>query len=155
MNAANIQELKVKGLLILNSFFQDKEKWNSKFDHFCRYASVISGKPIAFNSALAIIIFWMISGPVFGFSDTWQLIINTATTIVTFLMVFLIQHTQNRESEAIHVKLDELILVQEGARNDLLDLEVMEEKELKMLHEHYVTLAKDARNELSKRTEEK
>ncbi len=154
MSATNIKELKEKSLLIFDSFLQDNEKWNSKFDHFCRYTSVISGKTIAFNSALAIIIFWMLSGSVFGFSDTWQLIINTATTIVTFLMVFLIQHTQNRESEAIHVKLDELIRAQEGARNDLLDLELMEEKELKMLHEHYVTLAKDARNELSKRTED-
>lgn len=155
MTAINILELKEKGLLIIDSFLQDKEKWNSKFDHFCRFASVVSGKPIAFNSALAIILFWMLSGPVFGFSDTWQLIINTATTIVTFLMVFLIQHTQNRESEAIHVKLDELIRAQEGARNDLLDLEIMEEKELKLLHEHYVSLAKNARTEMSKRLKDK
>jgi len=153
MSTTNIQALKEQGLLILDSFIQDREKWNSKFDHFCRLASVITGKPIAFNCALGIIIFWMLSGPVFGFSDTWQLIINTATTIVTFLMVFLIQHTQNRESVAIHVKLDELILAQEGARNDLLDLEVMEEKELKILHEHYVTLAKNARTEISNRLE--
>ena len=154
MAVTNTQELKEKSLQLIDSFLQDKEKWNSKFDHFCRFASVISGKPIAFNSALAIILFWMLSGPVFGFSDTWQLIINTATTIVTFLMVFLIQHTQNRESEAIHVKLDELIRAQEGARNDLLDLEVMEEKELKILHEHYVSLAKNARTEISKRSED-
>jgi len=132
---------------------QNKEVWNSKFDHFCRWASFVSGKPIAFNSALAIIVFWMLSGPVFGFSDTWQLIINTATTIVTFLMVFLIQHTQNRENEAIHVKLDELIRVQEGARNDLLDLEGLEEKELKLLHEHYVSLAQNARTEILKRSD--
>ena len=155
MTAINILELKEKGLLIIDSFLQDKEKWNSKFDHFCRFASVVTGKPIAFNSALAIILFWMLSGPVFGFSDTWQLIINTATTIVTFLMVFLIQHTQNRESEAIHVKLDELILAQEGARNELIDIERMEEKELKLLHEHYVSLAKNARTEMSKRLKDK
>lgn len=155
MNITTIIQLKEKSLLILDSFLQDKEKWNSKFDHFCRFASVISGKPIAFNSALCVILFWMLSGPVFGFSDTWQLIINTTTTIVTFLMVFLIQHTQNRENEAIHVKLDELISVQEGARKDLLDLEIMEEKELKILHDHYVSLAKSARIEMSKRSEGK
>lgn len=154
MAAINILELKDKGLLILDSFLQDKEKWNLKFDHFCRFSSVISGKPIAFNSALAIILFWMLSGPVFGFSDTWQLIINTATTIVTFLMVFLIQHTQNRESEAVHIKLDELIRVQEGARNDLIDIEIMEEKELELLHKHYVSLAKDARTEILKRSKD-
>ncbi len=151
MTAINFLEVKDKGLQILDSFLQDKEKWNLKFDHFCRFFSVKSGKPIAFNCALAIILFWMLSGPVFGFSDTWQLIINTATTIVTFLMVFLIQHTQNRESEAIHVKLDELIRAQEGARNDLIDIEIMEEEELKLLHKHYLLLAEDARTEISKR----
>ncbi len=124
---------------------QHKDQWNSQFDRFCRLASDISGKPIAFNFALAVILFWMLSGPVFGFSDTWQLIINTTTTIVTFLMVFLIQHTQNRENQAIHVKLDELIRVQEGARDELLDLEVLEEKELKLLYDYYLSLAKNAR----------
>ncbi len=128
-------------------FLQNRELLNSKFDHFCRFASEISGRAVAFNCALGIIIFWMLSGPLFGFSDTWQLIINTATTIVTFLMVFLIQHTQNRENQAIHVKLDELIRAQEGARNDLLDLEILEEKELKLLHEYYVSLAKNARTQ--------
>ena len=130
---------------ILEFICKHKDHWNNQFDRFCRLAADLSGKPIAFNSALAIILFWMLSGPIFGFSDTWQLIINTTTTIVTFLMVFLIQHTQNRENQAIHVKLDELIRVQEGARDELLDLEVLEEKELKLLYEYYLSLAKNAR----------
>ncbi|WP_198246302.1 low affinity iron permease family protein [methane-oxidizing endosymbiont of Gigantopelta aegis] len=135
--------------IILDFFFGNHEKWNDRFDHFCRLASDMTGKPIAFNSALGVILLWMLSGPVFGFSDTWQLIINTATTIVTFLMVFLIQHTQNRDSKALHIKLDELIRAQEGAKNDLIDLEILEEKELKLLHDYYLKLAKDARKETS------
>lgn len=152
MTDINTQALIDKGQQILNYLIKNKDAWNANFDHFCRWASDVSGKSIAFNCALIIIVFWMLSGPVFGFSDTWQLIINTATTIVTFLMVFLIQHTQNRENEAIHVKLDELIHSQEGARDDLLDLEELEEKELKLLHEQYVSLAKNARTELLKRS---
>ncbi len=154
MNIQNSSVIKEKALEILKFLPQTKEEWNAKFDHFSKWASHISGSPIAFNSALAVILFWMLSGPLFGFSDTWQLIINTATTIVTFLMVFLIQHTQNRDNEAVHVKLDELIRAQEGARDDLLDLEEMEETELKLLHEHYVALAKNARTEILKRTNE-
>ena len=90
----------------------------------------------------------MLSGPVFGFSDTWQLIINTATTIVTFLMVFLIQHTQNRDTEAVQVKLNEIIRAMDGAHNALLDLEELEEEELKILHQRYTTMAKIAREKL-------
>ncbi len=130
---------------VLDFFFKNNEVWNRRFDNFSRLASDLSGRPIAFNSALAIIVFWMISGPVFGFSDTWQLIINTATTIVTFLMVFLIQHTQNRENQAIHIKLDELLRAQKGARKDIMDLEVLEEKELNLLYDYYRSLAKTAR----------
>ena len=130
---------------VLDFFFKNNEVWNRRFDYFSRLASDLSGRPIAFNSALAIIVFWMVSGPVFGFSDTWQLIINTATTIVTFLMVFLIQHTQNRENQAIHIKLDELLRAQKGARQDIMDLEVLEEKELNLLYDYYHSLAKTAR----------
>ena len=94
---------------------------------------------------LFIILSWIITGPLFGFSDTWQLIINTATTIVTFLMVFLIQHTQNRDTDALQVKLDELIRAIEGANNELLDLEEMEEEELAILRKQYVELARISR----------
>jgi low affinity Fe/Cu permease len=105
----------------------------------------LSGRPFAFNVAIVVILVWFISGPLFGFSDTWQLIVNTATTIITFLMVFLIQHTQNRDTEAMQVKLDELIRAFEGANNALLDLEEIEEEELTLLRQHYIALAKEAR----------
>ncbi|MBS1212762.1 MAG: hypothetical protein H6R26_1379 [Proteobacteria bacterium] len=122
--------------------------WNAKFDRFARLFGRLSGRPMAFNIALVVILVWVISGPIFGFSDTWQLVINTATTIVTFLMVFLIQHTQNRDTEALQVKLDELIRAVEGANNALLDLEELEEEELALLRQHYTKLAKKAREEL-------
>jgi low affinity Fe/Cu permease len=119
--------------------------WNAKFDRFARLFSRLSGRPLAFNIAIAVILVWVISGPIFGFSDTWQLVINTATTIVTFLMVFLIQHTQNRDTEALQVKLDELIRAVEKADDTLLDLEELEEEELAILRSKYVTLARAAR----------
>ncbi len=129
----------------------DTRAWNARFDHFARIASRLAGRPFAFNIAIAIILLWMFSGPVFGFSDTWQLIINTATTIVTFLMVFLIQHTQNRDTDAIQIKLDELIRAVDNAENMLLDLEEMEEKELDLLRQRYLELARKAREELERR----
>ena len=94
---------------------------------------------------------WAVLGPVFGFSDTWQLVINTGTTIVTFLMVFLIQNTQNRDSEALQLKLDELIYSMDAARNETLDLEELEEEELDRLRENYEKLAEDARQRLRSR----
>ncbi len=127
--------------------FRDIGYWNAKFDRFARLFSSLSGRPLAFNIAMAVILVWVISGPVFGFSDTWQLVINTATTIVTFLMVFLIQHTQNRDTEALQVKLDELIRSIERADNALLDLEEFEEEELKLLRKQYVELARAARKD--------
>lgn len=119
--------------------------WNAKFDRFARLFGRLSGRPLAFNLAMAVILAWVVTGPIFGFSDTWQLVINTATTIVTFLMVFLIQHTQNRDTEALQVKLDELIRAVEKADNELLDLEEMEEEELAILRSKYVSLARTAR----------
>jgi low affinity Fe/Cu permease len=99
-----------------------------------------------FAVALGVIAAWVISGPIFHFSDTWQLVINTATTIVTFLMVFLIQNTQNRDTEAIQIKLDELIRATRGADNTLLDLEELEEEQLDQFRSHYEMLAREARS---------
>lgn len=126
---------------------------NSKCSWFTRFASAtahFTGKPITFAVAVAIIVIWAVSGPIFRFSDTWQLVINTGTTIVTFLMVFLIQNTQNRDSEAIHIKLDELIHVIEKANNALLDIEELDEKELTTMRNDFEKIAEKARNELRK-----
>jgi len=131
----------------------DTRKWNNRFDRFARFAARLAGRPLAFNIAIVIIVVWMLSGPLFGFSDTWQLIINTATTIVTFLMVFIIQHTQNRDTDAIQIKLDELIRAVDTAENMLLDLEEMEEEELEILRQRYLELARRAREEIGKRKE--
>ncbi len=107
-----------------------------------------TGQPIAFMIAVSVILVWIITGPIFKFGDTWQLVINTGTTIVTFLMVFLIQNTQNRDSLALQVKLDELIRVIEGAHNALLDLEELDEMELGKIRINYQELAKQAREDL-------
>jgi low affinity Fe/Cu permease len=104
-----------------------------------------TGRPWAFVLACALIVGWLISGPYFHYSDTWQLVINTTTTIVTFLMVFLIQSTQNRDAEAVQVKLDELLRVTVGAHNALLDLEELEEHELERIRSSYTRLAQLAR----------
>jgi low affinity Fe/Cu permease len=109
-------------------------------DLFHKIASHIAnlvGSPWAFLLAVGIIIVWAISGPIFHYSDTWQLIINTSTTIVTFLMVFLIQNTQNRDAKAIHIKLDELIRAIKGARNKIVDIEELSDEELKTLQEQF------------------
>ena len=107
-----------------------------------------AGQPVVFALAGAVIVLWLITGPFFGFSDTWQLIINTGTTIVTFLMVFLIQNTQNRDSEAMHIKLDELIRAIDGAHNALLNLENLGERELDRIRADYIRLAEEARETL-------
>jgi low affinity Fe/Cu permease len=104
-----------------------------------------TGRPWVFAMAAGLIVVWLISGPLFGFSDTWQLVINTGTTIVTFLMVFLIQNTQNRDTEAMQVKLDELIRATKGAHNALLDLEELEEEKLDAFRAKYRALADTAR----------
>ena len=125
-------------------------KSTSWFQSFAKCTSYLSGSPTAFGLALATIIVWGITGPVFGFSDTWQLIINTGTTIVTFLMVFLIQNTQNRDAQAIQVKLDELIRCTSGAHVALLDLEELEDRELGHIRREYEALAERAREQISK-----
>lgn len=113
---------------------------NELFRKFAQKAAEALGTPWAFIGALTIIIAWILSGPIFGFSDTWQLIINTGTTIMTFLMVFLIQNTQNRDAKAMHLKLDELIHAIKEARNSLIDLEDLSDEELKHLHEDFQKL---------------
>jgi low affinity Fe/Cu permease len=120
-------------------------KSSSRFNRFAKLASRATGRPSAFILASLTIVVWAICGPIFGFSDTWQLVINTGTTIITFLMVFLIQNTQNRDSEAIQVKLDELIRAVRGAHNGLLDLEELDEDELDKIRSCYTKLASDAR----------
>ena len=120
----------------------------SWFTHFAAGAARATGKPVTFAIAVLVIIVWAVTGPIFGFSDTWQLIINTGTTIVTFLMVFLIQNTQNRDSEAMHVKMDELIRALEGAHNALLDLEELDDKTLDKVRHRYRKLAEKAREDI-------
>jgi low affinity Fe/Cu permease len=118
---------------------------NSWYSRLARAASHFCGRPRVFVIALGIILVWLITGPIFEFSDTWQLVINTGTTIITFLMVFLIQNTQNRDTEAIQLKLDELIRATQGAHNALLDLENLEEEELDEFRRRYQALALMAR----------
>src|SRR5205814_4768739 len=114
------------------------------FRRFARKSSEVLGSPWAFISAIFIIAVWGLTGPAFHFSDTWQLIINTGTTIVTFLMVFLIQNTQNRDAKAVHLKLDELIRAIQGARNRLVDLEKLSDDELKKLEEQFIRVRNKA-----------
>jgi low affinity Fe/Cu permease len=118
------------------------------FRVFARRSSNVLGSPWAFVIAILVIVVWAATGPTFHFSDTWQLIINTGTTIITFLMVFLIQNTQNRDAEAIQVKLDELIRLSEGGHNVLLDLEELEDEELDRIRESYCRIAEGARENL-------
>ena len=120
-------------------------KSKSWFTRLTKATAHLTGRPITFLLATLTIVLWAVTGPLFAFSDTWQLVINTSTTIVTFLMVFLIQSTQNRDAEAVQVKLDEIIRSIEGAKNELLDLEELEEDELDRIRETYAALARKAR----------
>ncbi|WP_103258465.1 low affinity iron permease family protein [Tabrizicola aquatica] len=122
----------------------------SIYTRTARWIAQLSGRPITFLLAIAAIVLWLVSGPIFGFSDTWQLVINTGTTIVTFLMVFLIQNTQNRDTVAMQLKLDELIRATKGAHLSLLDLEELEERELAAFVRQYETLAAKGREQLDK-----
>ena len=123
-------------------------KASNWFTRFANQASCATGHPSAFVISALIVAIWAITGPIFKFSDTWQLVINTGTTIITFLMVFLIQNTQNRDSAAIHLKLDELIRSHKEARNSMLDLEHGDEEILGKLRERYGALAAKARHEV-------
>jgi low affinity Fe/Cu permease len=115
---------------------------NEAFRKFAGKISTLTGSPWAFSLAILVILIWAITGPIFQFSDTWQLVINTGTTIVTFLMVFLIQNTQNRDARAIHLKLDELIRAIKDARNSLVDLEDVSDEELDRLQKQFEQLRK-------------
>ena len=118
------------------------------FARFARRISIAVGRPWAFVVALGVVLVWAVTGPLFHFSDTWQLVINTGTTIVTFLMVFVIQSTQNRDSEAMHVKLDELIRAVKGAHLALLDLEELSDGDLEKIRADYAALAGEARRQM-------
>lgn len=122
----------------------------SWFTRFAKKASQLSGRPAAFALAAGTILVWAITGPIFSFNETWQLVINTGTTIVTFLMVFLVQNTQNRDTAALHIKLDELIRVTQGAHNALMDLEELDQEELDMFRAKYEKLAASARSQLDR-----
>lgn len=120
------------------------------FSRIAKATSRATGRPMAFGVAFLVIVVWAVTGPIFGFSDTWQLVINTGTTIATFLMVFLIQNTQNRDTAALQIKLDELIRVQTGAHNALLDLEEMTDDQLAVFRDRYEKLAGEARDRLKR-----
>ena len=124
----------------------------SIFDRFARRIAHYAGHPLAFAAAAIAILVWMLSGPVFGYSDTWQLVINTATTIVTFLMVFVIQNTQNRDGEAMQIKLDELVRAVDAADNALLDLEELSESDLEDFRKRYLEIAREARGTRTRST---
>jgi low affinity Fe/Cu permease len=117
------------------------------FRVFARHSAIALGSAWAFAGAVLVIFVWIVTGPAFHFSDTWQLVINTATTIITFLMVFLIQNTQNRDAKAVHLKLDELIRALRGARNTLVDLENLSDDELKELERQFQRMRKRAEND--------
>jgi len=130
-----------------NNMAKSRAAW---FDRLAKMAARVSGRPLTFFLALAIVLVWAVTGPLFDFSDTWQLVINTGTTIVTFLMVFLIQSTQNRDTAALHIKLDELIRAVRGAHTELLDLEELGEDELALIRDRYERLAALARQRLER-----
>ncbi|MEO8202615.1 MAG: low affinity iron permease family protein [Betaproteobacteria bacterium] len=125
-----------------------KKHGGAWFPTFARKLATWTGRSFAFFVAIALVLLWGLTGPLFGFSDTWQLVINTSTTIITFLMVFLIQHTQNRDTEAMQLKLDELIRSTRGAHNAMLELEALDEEQLTERHALYSRLAERAREQL-------
>ena len=124
------------------------------YEGLAKQAAKYSGRPVTFLIATLVVIVWAVSGPIFHYSDTWQLVINTGTTIITFLMVFLIQNTQNTDTTAIQLKLDELIRVKQAADNSLLNLEDMDAASLEKFREKYLKLAKEACEKIEERVEE-
>jgi low affinity Fe/Cu permease len=125
-----------------------RNKLSQILERFSLTATKATGTSMSFILALSVIIVWGITGPLFHFSDTWQLVINTGTTIVTFLMVFLIQRTQNKDAQAIHLKLNEIVAALEGASNNLIDVEDLTEEEIGTLHQHYQTLVQMAKKDI-------
>lgn len=123
----------------------------SRFNAFARKTAHVAGRPITFALALLVIVLWAACGPIFGFSDTWQLVINTSTTIVTFLMVFLIQNTQNRDSEAMHLKLDELIRAVGDADDAMINLDDLDDEALAEIHARYCAMADQAGRHIASR----
>ena len=124
-------------------------KHGSWYTHFAKVAAHIAGRPASFGFSVLLIVAWLCSGPIFHYSDTWQLVINTTTTIITFLMVFLIQNTQNQDTQAMQIKLDELIRATQGAHNALLALEELDGKDLERFRKRYAKLALDARRKIA------
>ena len=128
------------------------KRGQSGFERFlenaARQVTVWTGSTSASALSVSIVLIWLLSGPLFHYSDTWQLVINTGTTIVTFLMVFLIQRSQNKDSLALHLKLNEIVAAMKGASNRLIDVEALSERELRTLHDHYATLARMAKRDL-------
>lgn len=122
--------------------------FTSRFNSFSQWVSARAGSPFAFAGSLSLVGLWAVSGPLFKFSNTWQLLINTGTTILTFLMVFVIQNSQNRDTQALQLKLDELILAVHGARNHMIEAEQMDDQEIDALKKEYARLAAETRNEL-------
>jgi len=127
-----------------------KRKGPSWFTRAAKAASRATGRPATFAIAVTVIVLWALTGPIFDYSDTWQLVINTGTTIITFLMVFLIQNTQNRDTEALQIKLDELLRSVENAHTVLLDLEELDDEELRLIRRDYLELARKARQGLKR-----
>jgi low affinity Fe/Cu permease len=128
---------------------KNRNRLGEILERFSRKATEATGTSTAFILALLVIILWLVTGPLFHFSDTWQLVINTGTTIVTFLMVFLIQRSQNKDALAIHLKLNEIVAAVEGASNRLIDVEDLTEDEIKTLHKHYQSLVAMAKKDLA------
>lgn len=128
---------------------------NELFRKIAGKVSSATGSPHAFIAAIVLIVTWLITGPIFNFSDTWQLVINTFTTIITFLMVFLIQNTQNRDTRAVHLKLDELVRAVKGARNVMIEVEELNDEELETMHREFTAMHEKATRELEKRGKSK
>src|SRR6186713_2567836 len=123
--------------------------WSQRFERFSENVTKWTGSTSAFVTAFGIVLVWALVGPVFGFSNTWQLVINTGTTIVTFLMVFLIQRSQNKDAVAIHLKLNEIVAALQGASNRLINVEDLSESEIRLLHQHYQRLVEMAKRDAS------